>query len=294
VQKFRRALFLALFLPYFAATPAVAGETVFDAISLQSDSTLANYFALENQNYGFGFIPGESREINALEILVNRSQVSGKVIARIYQNSSNGFSGTGIFVAEFTQTASTSPYTGGVSNAHLLRLVGSAQVTSGLKYWVYFRAVSFSGNEANSFGKNSPTVSNGWQMILSGGSFLVTSVGASFTYSSYPIARIILSTPTTIQLSISGGSSLVRYRTPTTIQATVNSDGPVTFYANGKKIPGCVKKRSSAGVASCSWKASTHSQIALTARVTPTDSVNYAPQTSAPLTVQASKRTGTR
>jgi hypothetical protein len=287
-------LLLAPFLLYFASPPAIAGETVFDAISPQTDSTLANYFGLGNQNYGFGFIPGESREINALEILVDRSQVSGKVIARLYQNSSNGFSGSGVFVAEFTQTASTSPYTGGVSNAHLLRLVGNAQVTSGLKYWVYFKAVSYSGYELNSFGKNSPTVSNGWQMILSGGSFLVTSAGNSFTYSSYPIARIILSTPTTIQLSISGGLSLVNYRTPTTIQANVNSDGPITFYANGKKIPGCIKKRSSAGVASCSWKASTHSQIALTARVTPTDSANYAPQTSAPLTVQAAIRTMAR
>ena len=281
-------------LIFSSSDRSFAAETVFDAITPQTNASISNYYGLGSQKYGAGFFAGESREITAFEILVDRSLAAGTVVGRLYQNSSNGVSGSGTLVGEFTQSAAASSYSGAVSNAFVLRLSGSAQVVSGLKYWVHFTSVSFSGVEVNAFGTIAPTVSAGWQMITSSGSFIVTSAGNSFTFSSYPIFRVIVSTPTTIALSISGGVNQVIYRTNTNIQASVNSNGPVTFFANGKKIPRCIKIVSSGGVATCPWKATTHALISLTARVTPSDSANYAPKTSNPLMVHASKRVGAR
>lgn len=295
MEKLGRVLTVCIaLLMLVSAERSVAAEIVFDAIAPQTDSSISNYFGLSSQKYGAGFIAGESREITALEILVNRSLGAGTVVGRMYQNSSNGVSGSGTFVGEFTQSSAASSYSGNVSNAHLLRLTGSAQVVSGLKYWVHFTSVSYTGLEANAFGTTSPSSSAGWQMVTSSGSFIVTSSGNSFQYSSYPIFRLVVSTPTTIELTLSGGTKQVIYRTNATIQANVNSNGPVTFFANGKKIPRCIKVVSSAGVATCTWKASSHAQISLTARVIPSDSANYAPKTSEPLLVHARKRTGTR
>jgi hypothetical protein len=295
VERLSRVIAIGISLLIFAsAERSYAAETVFDAITPQTNASISNYYGLASQKYGAGFIAGESREVTAFEILVSRSEVPGTVVGRLYQNSSNGVSGSGTLVGEFTQSAAASSYSGSVSNAFVLRLTGSAQVVSGLKYWVHFTSVSYTGFEANAFGSTAPTVSAGWQMITSSGNFIVTSAGNSFTFSSYPIFRVIVSTPTTIELTLSGGGNQVVYRKNTNIQASVNSNGPVTFFANGKKIPRCTKIVSSGGVATCPWKATTHALISLTARVTPTDSVNYAPKTSNPLMVHAGKRAGAR
>ena len=74
----------------------------------------------------------------------------------------------------------------------------------------------------------------------------------------------------------------------------VLGNGPVAFYANGKVIPGCKKVQSVSLVALCAWKPSIHAGSLLTARVTPTDSANYAPKTSLPFFIGTDKRTTKR
>ena len=272
---------------------AIAVETVMDGITPQSDASMTNYYGMSTQNYGFGFVAGETREIVEVNILVNMAITAGKVEAYLYQNSNNGPSGSGTYVATFTQatTATSNP---GVTNSYLLRLTGSAQVTSGLKYWIYFRAPVYSGNELHGFASTTPTVTGSWAMVKSGASFLVSSASNNFQFSAYPTFKIILSTPTTISVSLNAGGNTSIYRTATTIKATVNSNGPVAFYANGKVIPGCKRVQSVSLVALCSWKPSIHAGSSLTARVTPTDSANYSPKTSLPFFVATDKRTTKR
>ena len=78
----------------------------------------------------------------------------------------------------------------------------------------------------------------------------------------------------TVELVLSGSPI---YRVATTLTATTNVAGKVTFYANNKKIAGCVGKSTSANSATCVWKPSQHSRIILSAQVNPTDS-NYSSQ----------------
>ena len=273
---------------------AIAAETVMDGIAPQSDASMGTYFGLSTQNYGFGFVAGESREIVEVNILVNMAITAGKVEAYLYQNSNNERSGSGTFVATFTQATTATSYTGGVTNAYLLRLTGSAQVTSGLKYWIYFRAPVYSGNELHGFARTTPTVTGSWAIVKSGSNYLWSSASNNFPMDSYPTFKLILSTPTTISVSLNAGGNSSIYRTATTIKATVNSNGPVAFYANGKVIPGCKKVQSVSLVALCSWRPSIHAGSSLTARVTPTDSANYSPKTSLPFFVGTDKRTTKR
>lgn len=272
----------------------MAVETVMDGITPQNDASMGTYYGLSTQNYGFGFTAGETREIVEVNILVNMALTAGKVEAYLYQNSNNGVSGSGTYVATFTQSATATSYTGGVTNAYLLRLTGSAQVTSGLKYWIYFRAPVYSGNELHGFASTTPTVTDSWAIVKSGSSYLWSSATNNFAMTTYPTFKIIVSTPTTISVSLNAGGSSSIYRTSTTIKATVNSNGPVAFYANGKVIPGCKKVQSVSLVALCAWKPSIHAGSLLTARVTPTDSANYAPKTSLPFFIGTDKRTTKR
>lgn len=52
---------------------------------------------------------------------------------------------------------------------------------------------------------------------------------------------------------------------------TVGGDGKVTFYANGKKIPGCIKRQSSSLIATCTWKPSTRGAVTVRASIVPND-----------------------
>jgi len=278
----------------FICSPALAAVTVMDGITPQTDASMGSYYGLSTQNYGFGFTAGESREIVEVDILVSAAIAAGGVQAFLYQNSNNGFSGTGTYIATFSQASTATSYTGNVSNAYLLRLTGSAQVSSGLKYWIYFRAVSFTGSELHGFASTTPTVTGSWAIVTSGSSYLISSATNNFAFTHFPTFKIILSTPTTISISLNAGGNSSIYRTTTTIKATVNSNGPVAFYANGKVIPGCKKVQSVSLIALCSWKPSIHAGSSLTARVTPTDSANYSPKTSLPFFVGTDKRVSKR
>jgi hypothetical protein len=86
------------------------------------------------------------------------------------------------------------------------------------------------------------------------------------------------------------------FRTPTTLTVTVSEVGKVTFFAQGKVIPGC-KARSTISAASitatCPWKPSQRTAVAITARFAPTSlasnliNINFG-------SVQVAPRTGKR
>jgi hypothetical protein len=79
-------------------------------------------------------------------------------------------------------------------------------------------------------------------------------------------------TSSSLSLSASGIST---YRAGSTITATLGvagSDGKVTFFQNGKRIPGCINVQSVSLVATCNWKPSTRGTAKLSAILTPTSS----------------------
>jgi len=69
-----------------------------------------------------------------------------------------------------------------------------------------------------------------------------------------------------------GVNSTAIYRTATSLVVTVNSIGKVSFYANNKLIPGCIKVPTVSAVSitsTCSWRPSNRGMISISARFAP-------------------------
>ena len=101
--------------------------------------------------------------------------------------------------------------------------------------------------------------------------------GASYNSTSYPagaggsgLVVIIYSgiITTSVSASFSGGITSASYRTVDTVTATLTgTDAKVTFYADGKAIPGCKGIMSSGLVARCPWKPAGHRTIQISVQV---------------------------
>jgi hypothetical protein len=90
-------------------------------------------------------------------------------------------------------------------------------------------------------------------------------------------------------------NSTPSYRGQVTITATIASaggDGKVTFTANGKRIPGCIKVSTTALVATCTWKPAVRGSVTLSATSYPIDGTFLSTTSSIPIGVTG--RTGLR
>jgi len=92
--------------------------------------------------------------------------------------------------------------------------------------------------------------------------------------------------------SISGNATTAIYRQSLGLTATVSPTGKVTFYQQGKAIPGC-KGVIGSGSVTCNWKPAQKSTIALTVKFVPTNT-SLTARTAGPLMVSVGRRTGTR
>jgi len=96
---------------------------------------------------------------------------------------------------------------------------------------------------------------------------------------------------TTVSVSLSGNAT---YRQIASLTATVAPvTGRITFYAQGKAIPGCKNVLVSSSPFVCSWKASQHNSVTITATYDPTPT-GYSTVTSSPTAINVVARTGTR
>lgn len=76
-------------------------------------------------------------------------------------------------------------------------------------------------------------------------------------------------------LTIAGNASTATYRVPIQVTANVSTAGRVTFYADGKRIGGCIQRLTSGTspniVATCSYSPSKRGAIRISASLDPTD-----------------------
>jgi Glycine rich protein len=149
-----------------------------------------------------------------------------------------------------------------------------------------------SGGGGYSGGGASPRHSHGG----GGGSFnsgtnKVEALTSSIAQGSVVITLVsiaISDTTTTLALP-----SSFTYRIPTNLVATVTAPGKVTFFANGKRIGGCINIStiSSSGItATCSYKPSLRGQIQISATFTPSDTSAYRPSSSGRFIAQVTSR----
>ena len=96
----------------------------------------------------------------------------------------------------------------------------------------------------------------------------------------------------TVTLSLAGGVTQTPKGQPITITAAIDQEGRVTFTVDGKKIPGCINRRGSAGNVTCSWKPAVQKLVTIKAALTPTNNIYQASTQS--VKVQVTKRTGLR
>lgn len=95
-------------------------------------------------------------------------------------------------------------------------------------------------------------------------------------------------------ITISNPSGNIAYRSTLTLSATGSVPGKITFYANNKKISGCIKVATNASnIATCNWKPSIHGNQSLSAFLAPTDS-SYLTSSSGFVSVNVTKRSSTR
>lgn len=112
---------------------------------------------------------------------------------------------------------------------------------------------------------------NSYQSNDGGSTF--SSVGSRFSFHVTIFGTGGGAVPTASTISVSTNSPAV-YRETVTITASLSvagTDGKVTYYANGKKIAGCINKPSSGLASTCLWKPSARGSIVLTAKLVPND-----------------------
>lgn len=73
--------------------------------------------------------------------------------------------------------------------------------------------------------------------------------------------------PTSHTIALTSGLSTAVYRTNSTLRSTVDVDGKVTFFFNGKRIPGCINLQTTNKSVNCIWKPSAINYNYITAQL---------------------------
>jgi hypothetical protein len=96
----------------------------------------------------------------------------------------------------------------------------------------------------------------------------------------------------TVTLSLAGGTTTPPKGKAINIIAAVDQDGRITFFIDGKRVPGCINRAAIVGNINCSWKPAVQKAVTISARLTPTNSVYNASSSS--MNVQVVRRSGAR
>jgi len=94
-------------------------------------------------------------------------------------------------------------------------------------------------------------------------------------------------------LSVTAAGSVTQTNKGQTLvlTATAGQSGSVTFYADGKRIPGCISIATSAGNVTCTWKAAVQKIVVLSAKLVSNGSVAA---TAADLKIAVNKKSTRR
>jgi hypothetical protein len=95
-----------------------------------------------------------------------------------------------------------------------------------------------------------------------------------------------------VSLQLAGGVVEVPKGQSINIIAAIDQAGKVSFYVDGKRLPGCFNKTFSAGNAICAWKPAVQKQVSIRATLNPTNSVYNS--SSSTLNVWVKRRAGLR
>ncbi len=270
---------IALFLVPQLLNPvpaSAAGTVVFSALGISCTQHTANDI------YAHRYVAGTNGQISAINVLLPAGAVNNSTFKANFPTATylimanNGSSGPVTTLATFTADTMT-----GVN----ARFVGSYNITAGTRFWVvagqgaavFPDCYAFSGSVPNA----NVTFTNGWRLDTSTASVWAYATGNTPTtlgavqQNSWIFAISIEITPAaaaTVSLSLQSGLTTASFRNSAQIRASSSTEGRITFYQNGKVIPGCRKIQTSSLLATCNWKPSVHGSARISAAITPTDS----------------------
>lgn len=96
--------------------------------------------------------------------------------------------------------------------------------------------------------------------------------------------------PSSFGLSLAGNPTSIEYNRAITISATITGqDGKVTFFADGKIIPGCRSRQSTSLVATCTWRPIVHRTVTISASL-----INSSTVSTTPMKILVVKRSNKR
>ena len=97
--------------------------------------------------------------------------------------------------------------------------------------------------------------------------------------------------PPTISLTSTNGSNSASKGLNFSLQVTIDQAGKLTFYADGKRISGCINLNGLVGSTTCIWQPAVQKSVRVTATISQSNSVV---NTSQPLLINVQRRTSTR
>jgi hypothetical protein len=112
------------------------------------------------------------------------------------------------------------------------------------------------------------------------------------TSTSTTLSITVVNGVSTVTLQLAGGVIEVPKGQSINIIAAIDQAGKVSFYVDGKRLPGCFNKTFSAGNAVCAWKPAAQKQVSIRATLDPTNSVYN--NSSSTLNVWVKRRAGLR
>ncbi len=146
---------------------------------------------------------------------------------------------------------------------------------------------------------NSSVISISGSTVTVGNSGTAT-ITATFTpsnttdfYTGETITSVFTVLPSGGTLIVSAPNGVAQKGISNTLTATASDNGAVTFFVNGKRIPGCIGVRTQSSSATCSWKPSLQGSVTLSALLVPNNDLIETVR-SAPVNVPVVRRTGRR
>jgi hypothetical protein len=114
----------------------------------------------------------------------------------------------------------------------------------------------------------------------------------NYETSTATITLTIVDGVSNVTLSLAGGAIEVPKGQTINIIAAIDQAGKVSFFVDGKRIPGCFNRTYSAGNATCAWKPAAQKQVSIRATLNPTNNVFN--NSSSTLNVLVKRRAGLR
>lgn len=136
-----------------------------------------------------------------------------------------------------------------------------------------------SDDSGTSWTKQTGPGSTHWASVAlnASGSKMFAAIGRDLTISGtiWGSGLNLISSSSVNGLSFNGGATSLVFRSTTQISANVSAAGRVTFYSDGKRIPGCIQRATSGSapniVATCSFSPSKRGSLTIHAVLDPTD-----------------------